>query len=59
MIYKYNTRNIVCFQNKSRASYSKIRYGVLLDKISELAEKEDKKVWNYYEIDEDICKIYY
>lgn len=59
MIYKYNTRNIVCFQDKSRASYSKIRYGVLLDKISELAEKEDKKVWNYYEIDEDICKIYY
>lgn len=44
MIYKYNTRNIVCFQNKSRASYSKIRYGELLDKVSELAEQEDKKI---------------
>lgn len=59
MIYKYNTRNIVCFQNKSRASYSKIRYGELLDKVSELAEQEDKKIWNYYEIDGNICKIYY
>lgn len=58
-IYKYDTRYIVEFNNKTRASYSKQRYGPLIDKITEQAIQEDHKIWNYYEIDGDICHIYY
>lgn len=50
---------MVVFNDKSRASYSKLRYGPLLDKICEQSIQEDKKIWNYYEIDDDILCIYY
>ena len=59
MIYKYTDRYIVEFKNKTRASYSRKRYGELLELVCSLSEKEDKKIWNYYEIDNNICYIYY
>ena len=59
MIYKYDTRYIVQFSDKTKASYSKQRYGILIDKIAELSEKEDRKIWNYYEVDNNVCKIFY
>ena len=30
-----------------------------MDKIVEQAIQEDHKIWNYYELDNDICHIYY
>lgn len=59
MIYKYEDRYIVVFQDNTRASYSKKRYGELLEKVTQQAEKENKKVWNYYEEDDDQIMIYY
>lgn len=50
---------MVQFSDKTRASYSVKRYGSLLDKIAELSEKEDRKIWNYYEIHSNECWIYY
>ena len=44
MIYKYTDRYIVEFKNKTRASYSKKRYGDLLELVCSLSEKEDKKI---------------
>lgn len=49
MVYRYSTRNIVKFSDGSRASYSKKRYGPLLENVCELAEFLDRKVWNYFE----------
>lgn len=43
-IYKYADRYVVEFDNKSRASYSRKRYGPLLDKIAELSLSENKKI---------------
>lgn len=45
-IYKYDTRYIVEFKNKTRASYSKIRYGDLLDLVTKQAIEYDRKIWN-------------
>lgn len=59
MIYKYADRYMVEFKNRTRASYSKKRYGELLEKIAILSEKEDRKIWNYYEIKDSICYVYY
>lgn len=59
MIYRYADRYIVEFKNRTRASYSKKRYGELLEKIAILSEKEDKKIWNYYEVKDNVCYIYY
>lgn len=58
-IYKYDTRYIVEFNDKTRASYSKLRYGPLLEKVTQLALEEDHKIWNYYEIQDNVCHIYY
>lgn len=58
-IYKYADRYMVEFDNKSRASYSRKRYGPLLDKIAELSLSENKKIWNYYEIENNYLYIYY
>jgi hypothetical protein len=44
MIYKYPNRYIVQFSDGSRASYSIKRYGELIEKISRLSEKLDKKI---------------
>lgn len=44
MIYKYDSRYIVEFSNKTRASYSAKRYGPLLENITKQAEKEDRKI---------------
>ena len=59
MIYKYETRYIVEFSNKSRASYSRQRYGPLLELVTQQAIKEDRKIWNPYIIEDDICHILY
>lgn len=59
MIYKYPTRYIVVYKNGSRASYSLKRYGPLLDKITLLSEQLDRKIWNYFETDEQIIYIHY
>ena len=59
MIYSYSNRVMVQFKDGSRASYSRLRYGPLLDKLVQLSVQEDKKVWNYYEIHGDECWIYY
>lgn len=59
MIYKYKNRYIVEFKNKSRASYSSKRYGVLLESICQLAEQLDCKIWNYFEEDNECVHIYY
>jgi hypothetical protein len=55
MIYKYPNRYIVQFSDGSRASYSIKRYGELIEKISRLSEKLDKKIWNYFEINGNDC----
>jgi hypothetical protein len=44
MIYKYDTRYIVEFKDKTRASYSAKRYGPLLELVTQQAEKEDRKI---------------
>lgn len=59
MIYKYDTRTMVQFTDGTRASYSTKRYGTLLDKIVSKSVELDKKIWNYYEIDGRITKIFY
>ena len=59
MIYKYKDRYIVEFSNKTRASYSKKRYGELLEKITSQSEKEDIKIWNYYIEYNDYIEILY
>lgn len=59
MIYKYDTRYIVEFSNKTRASYSAKRYGPLLELVTQLAIKEDRKVWNYFIEHNDKIEIQY
>lgn len=44
MIYKYETRYIIEFSDKTRASYSIKRYGPLIEPLVKLAEKEDRKI---------------
>lgn len=59
MIYRYEERNMVQFLNGTRASYSKKRYGPLLEKITLLSEQLNQKVWNYFEEDENNVYIFY
>lgn len=59
MIYNYETRIVVEFSNKKRASYSKKRYGELLDKVVDLSILLDRKIWNYYEEKENYIVIFY
>lgn len=59
MIYKGRERIIVVFNNKRKASYAINRYGTLLDKIVAQSIDLDKKIWNYYEIENDIIKLFY
>ncbi len=59
MIYRYEERNMVQFLDGSRASYSKKRYGLLLEKITVLSEQLDRKIWNYFEEDRENIYIYY
>lgn len=59
MIYKYDTRYIVEFKDKTRASYSAKRYGPLLELVTQQAEQEDRKIWNYYIKYEDYVEIQY
>ena len=49
MIYEYETYFVVQFSNKTRARYSKNKYGSLINKIVSLSESLDKKIYNYYE----------
>ena len=53
LIYRYKTRNMVEFSDGSRASYSKKRYEPLLEKICKLAEDLNRKIWNYFEENEN------
>lgn len=50
---------MVQFLNGTRASYSKKRYGPMLEKITLLSEQLDRKVWNYFEEDENNVYIFY
>ena len=50
---------MVEFKNKKRASYSVKRYGTLLDKVVNLSHSLDQKVWNYYEEDGEMTKLFY
>ena len=59
MVYRYENRIMVEFSNKKRASYSRKRYGELLEKIVELSVFLDKKIWNYYEEKENYIIIFY
>lgn len=59
MIYEYDTRTMVEFSNGKRASYSKNRYGTLLNKVVDLSVSIDEKVWNYFEHEKEITKLYY
>lgn len=59
MIYKRREGTTVVFKNKRRASYATKRYGTLLDKIVAQSIDLDKKIWNYYEIESDIVKLFY
>lgn len=59
MIYKYESRYIVEYSNKSRASFSKGRYGPLIDLIAKQSEKLDYKIFNPYKIVNDILYVYY
>lgn len=59
LIYRYETRNMVEFKDGSRASYSKKRYGPLLEKVCKLAEELDRKVWNYFEENRKEIIIFY
>ena len=59
MIYKYESRYIVEYRNKSRASFSKGRYGPLIDLIAEQSEELDCKIFNPYKIVNDILYVYY
>jgi hypothetical protein len=43
-VYSYADRIMVEFSDKSRASYSRKRYGTLIDKIVELSVKENRKI---------------
>lgn len=59
MIYRYPNRYIVQFSDESKASYSIKRYGKFIEKISQLSEKLDRKIWNYFEINGNDCNIFY
>lgn len=59
MIYEYETYFVVQFSNKTRARYSKNKYGSLINKIVNLSESLDKKIYNYYEVIDSVVKIYY
>lgn len=58
-IWEYDSRFVVEFDDKSRASYSKQRYGPLAEPLANLSLKENKKIWNLYTIENDTCKIFY
>lgn len=58
--YDYKTRVIVQFDNGvGRASFSRKRYGDLLDKIVEQSMSLNEKIFNPYEIDGEIIKLLY
>lgn len=59
MIYEYETYFVVQFSNKTRARYSKNKYGSLINKIVSLSESLDKKIYNYYEVTDPVVKVYY
>lgn len=59
MIYEYETYFVVQFSNKTRARYSKNKYGSLINKIVSLSESLDKKIYNYYEVIDSVVKVYY
>lgn len=59
MIYKGREGITVVFKNKRRASYATNRYGTLLDKIVAQSIELDKKVWNYYEKENNMIKLFY
>lgn len=59
MIYKYESRYIVEYSNKTRASFSKGRYGPLLNLVAEESQKLDYKIFNPYKIVNNILYVYY
>lgn len=59
MIYEYETYFVVQFSNKTRARYSKNKYGSLINKVVSQSVSLDKKVYNYYEVVDSVVKLYY
>lgn len=57
MIYRYEQRNMVEFRDGTRASYSKKRYGELLEMVTIQSEQEDRKIWNPYKKDDPENKV--
>lgn len=57
--YSYETRIILEYSDKTRASFSRKRYDPLLEKVVSLSGELDKKLFNYIEIKNDILKIFY
>ena len=55
-IYRYDSRNIVVFSDGTRASYSKKRYGDLLEMVTQQAFELDYKIFNPIIIEDDIVK---
>lgn len=58
-IYEYDTRIMLEFNDGSRASYSKQRYGKLLDNVVAQSYNQDEKIWNPYVIDNEDTHLYY
>ena len=49
LVWYYNDKAVIQFNDKTRASFSRKRYGTLFDKVVNLSLKEDRKIWNYYD----------
>ena len=58
-IYEYDTRIMLEFNDGSRESYSKQRYGKLLDNVVAQSYNQDEKIWNPYVIDNEDTHLYY
>jgi len=60
-IYEYDSRFVIEFSNKNRVSYSKKRYGKLIDSLVEQSIKEEKKIFNPIKINKNnnTIEIYY
>lgn len=57
--YEYENRIILELLDKSRVSYSRIRYGDTLEQVIQQSMISNSKVWNAYNIKEKIIEILY
>lgn len=57
--YEYDSRVVVEFSDKTRASYSRKRYGALLEEVVKQSLEKDHKIFNPITICDDKVKIYY